>query len=286
MLAQGHRLKMGSGLVGAVAEQGEARIASDVRTDAAPLENSHLAGTRSEIALPLRARDQIVGVLDLQSKELAAFGAEDIAMLQILADQVAIAINNAQLFHQVEVSFEAEMQARGEVRHSAWEALLQARSDLGFVGNQRGISPAGDLWRPEMETALQTAQTAFGDDGRATLAMPVRVGGHVIGVLEGRKPQDAGGWTPDEMAMLESLTEQLSAAVDRARLYEDTQRRTAEERLMGEITARMRETLDVDTVLQTAIQEMGTALGLSRIEVWMGETQVSEAEGGEHVAED
>jgi GAF domain-containing protein len=63
------------------------------------------------------------------------------------------------------------------------------------------------------------------------------------------------------------LTDELSQALESARLYEDTQRRAARERLTGEITAHMRETLDMDTVLRTAVRELGETLNLHDVTV-------------------
>jgi GAF domain-containing protein len=116
--------------------------------------------------------------------------------------------------------------------------------------------------------------------------LPIEYLGQKLGTIVAHKPADAGEWTSQERDLMKTLAERLSLALDSARLYQDTQRRAAEEQLLGEVTTRMRETLDVDTVLQTAIQEMGAVLGLSRVEVRMGEAEVSGVEGGKHVAED
>jgi len=102
-----------------------------------------------------------------------------------------------------------------------------------------------------------------------TALVPIKVRDEVIGVIDAHKPQGTGRWTVDEIDMLETLTDQLGAALDGARLYQETQRRASRERLIGEVTARVRETLDVDAVLQTAIREVGEALGLAEVEVRM-----------------
>ncbi|MGD9048060.1 MAG: hypothetical protein PVF77_08415, partial [Anaerolineae bacterium] len=75
--------------------------------------------------------------------------------------------------------------------------------------------------------------------------------------------------------------DQLGVALDSARLYEDTQRRAAEDRLVGEITARIRETLDVDTVLQTAVREMSKTLDIPRVEVRLGRSAAPLGNGQE-----
>ncbi len=106
-----------------------------------------------------------------------------------------------------------------------------------------------------------------------TALVPIKVRDEVIGVIDAHKPQGAGRWTADEIDVLETLTDQLGVALDSARLYQETQRRASRERLIGEVTARVRETLDVDAVLQTAIREVGEALGLAEVEVRMGSGQ-------------
>jgi len=89
-------------------------------------------------------------------------------------------------------------------------------------------------------------------------------------VIDAHKPQGTGRWTADEIGVLQTLTDQLGVALDGARLYQETQRRVVQERMTAEVTARMRQTLDVDTVLRTAVQAMGAALGLGKVEVRMG----------------
>lgn len=105
-----------------------------------------------------------------------------------------------------------------------------------------------------------------------SVAVPVKVRDQVIGVLDAHKPAGSGEWTEEETGLLEELADQLGLALDSARLYQETQRRVVQERLTAEVAARMRQTLDVDTVLRTAVREMGAALGLGKVEVRMGVT--------------
>ncbi len=271
MLARGHRLKVGEvGIVGHVTRHGEPRIALDVGEDAVFFDNPDLPDTRSEMALPLQARGEIIGALDVQSREPGAFSQEDVAVLQTLADQVAVAISNARLFQQVQESLEAERRAYGELSREAWQELLRAQPDLGYVRDVHGLAPVHGGWQPEAEMALRTGETVVGQDGAANLVVPIKVHGRVIGVVDAHKSTGSEGWTAEQVALLRTFSEQLATALDSARLYQDTQLRAAEDRLVSEITARMRETLDVDTVLRTAVQEMGKALGIPRVEIRLG----------------
>ncbi len=265
MLERGHRIKVGEGMVGWSVAHAEARVASEVAEDAVRLATAELPDTRSEAALPLRSRGQVIGALTVQSTQPGIFDQDTIVALQIMADQVAVALDNARLFTEAHEALEAEHRAYGELSREAWGALLKVQPNLGFLKSKRLLSPAGDLWRPEMETVLQTGQTTLGEDDATSLTAPIKARGQVIGVIGARKPGDAGAWTQDEIALLETLAEQLSVALESARLYQDTQRRAVRERLTGEIATRIRETFDVETVLKTAAQEVRQALGLPEV---------------------
>jgi GAF domain-containing protein len=277
MLARTHRLRLGMGIVGYAVAHGEPRIALDVGQDAIFFDNPDLPDTRSEMALPLRARGEVIGALDVQSTEPEAFGDEDVAILQTLADQVAVAISNAQLFEQAQESLTAERRAYGELSREAWRELLRAESGLGYLSQRQDTVPAGDLWRAEMKAAIDQGASALGDKDSRTVAIPIKVGNQVIGVVDGRKPDGSGEWTAEEIGLLEALTEQLNVALEGARLYQDSQRRATQEQLIGEVTARMRETLDMDTVLQTAVREIGEALGIAEVEVRLAQPEQVQA---------
>jgi GAF domain-containing protein len=251
MLRQGYRLPVGGeATIAQVASSGVPRIAVDVTNHGA----AYLQDTQSEIALPLRVRGETIGVLDVQSTEVAAFSDDDITVLQILADQVAIALSNARLFKQVQDSIEAMRKAYGEMGLEAWRALLRSQGGVAVRYDPHGI--------------LAQSNPAVREDRNGAAALPVRArGGHVIGTVEALKPE--GAWTPDELAVLASLVDQLGIALDSAQLYQESQQRAERERLVAGISARMRETLSINAVLQTAIREMGDVLGLAEVEVRM-----------------
>jgi GAF domain-containing protein len=212
------------------------------------------------MALPLRARggaghSNIIGALDVQSTLPEAFSKEDVATLQTLADQVAMAISNAQLFQQVQESLEVERKAYGELSRTAWLNLLSARPDLSYRYEQRQVIPAGDI----------VAETKHTDVGLPELMLPVKYRDQTIGTIVAHKVTSASGWTSEEITLMETLADQLSTALDSARLYQDTQRRAVQEQLVGEITTHMRESLDMETVLKTAVNEMRQALGLEGV---------------------
>lgn len=101
MIAAGHRLRVdGNSMIGAATGRRKARIALDVGEEPFHFKNPHLPDTRSEMALPLIAGDEVIGALTVQSAKETAFASDDAATLQAMADQLATAIRNAQLHFQ------------------------------------------------------------------------------------------------------------------------------------------------------------------------------------------
>ncbi|TAK12477.1 MAG: GAF domain-containing protein [Anaerolineae bacterium] len=259
MIARGHRLKIGEeGLVGYVVARGEARIALDVGEDTAHFAAAELPETRSEMALPLYSGGRLFGALDIQSREAAAFTNEDIIVLRVLADQVSMAVNNALLFEQLQTSVDAERRAYGDVSRRAWRELLRPGQDIGFRFADNRVTAARGAWSPLMLEAASRGQSLQGsEEGRPVIAVPVEVSGQPIGVLHLRKNAGDRPWADEEVDLIHRLAEQLSQAVNSARLYQETQRRAAQEQVTSEIASNLRQTLDIDAVLRTAVQELG-----------------------------
>lgn len=94
----GHASRLGQGIIGHVAESGQALLVNDVTANPLYVPLGALSETRGELAAPLKFGDSVMGVLDVQSDQKGAFGEGDLFVLQTLADQVAIALREAQLY--------------------------------------------------------------------------------------------------------------------------------------------------------------------------------------------
>lgn len=132
MLAAGHKLEVGShSMIGWATGQRQARIALDVDADAEHFKNPHLTLTRSEMALPLVVGEKVLGAVTVQSTEERAFSDDDILTLQTMADQLAVAINNAHLLQELQ---RANAQL---LRAKTYEALTAATSQaIHWIGNK------------------------------------------------------------------------------------------------------------------------------------------------------
>lgn len=267
MLARGHRLKVGEqGIVGFVTGTGKARIALDVGEDAAHFDTPELPETRSEMGLPLLSGGRLLGALDVQSKQANAFSQEDVEALRVLADQVAMAINNAELFGQLQQSLIAERKAYGEISRETWKNMVGKRSGWGFRFGGKSIVPTRGAWNPEMLDASITKKTVVGKlDNNSTLSIPIMISNQVVGVLQVRKDNPDDIWSSEDQDLLEALVVQLGLTLDSARLYQETQQLASQEQLASEITTNIRQSLDIDMVLQTAVREFGEVLGAREV---------------------
>ncbi len=265
MLERRHSLRIGeTGIVGYVTQTGAPRIALDVGQDAVFFDNPDLPETRSEMALPLIASGQILGALDVQSTEEQAFDEEDIATLQIVADQVAIAIRNARLLAESEEALKAVRTAYGDISRDAWTKIIKTQARVSYVSSSGTIQANTNAPGPDVLRAVESGDVITSSDG-LTIGVPIKIRGRVIGALRLKKQDTSSLWTHEETALAISLSEQLSGALEGARLYKESQQRAARESLVSDISARISALPHVDTIVRETVQELGQAIGNAHI---------------------
>lgn len=274
MLARGHKLEVGpSGIVGYVAQNGTPRIALDVGEDAIFFNNPDLPETRSEMALPLLFRGQVIGVLDVQSTEANAFNEDSINTLAILADQVTIAIENARLFSSTERALQEVQTLYTQYLRQEWQSVSQRKQARGYLQSLAGGREIHDpvVDRP-LEQVLNSGKilvnnTGTRDEEMPTIAIPISLRGQVIGVLRARANNKNRTWNADEIRIAQAVSDRVALALENARLFEESQRRASKERIIGEISAKINAAANVDVILQTAVEELGRTLQGSRVAI-------------------
>lgn len=272
MLNRSHRLELGTGIVGNVAQSGIPRVALDVGADAVFFDNPDLPATRSEMAIPLNARGVTIGVLDVQSTKPGEFTENVINTLSILGDQIAIAIENARLFARTQQALTELQTVYSQYLRKEWQSFQSKSTHTGYHHSGKSGKPLdAPIESDEIQKAIQRGEIILGKQNGAqsepSMAVPIKLRGETIGVLNIKSAVKDRKWSRDEINMIESISERLALALENARLFEETSRRAERERLVSEITGKIRSVNDPQAMIQTALEELRNVLGASRVQI-------------------
>lgn len=252
MIERGHTIPVGrQGIVGYVAAQKKPRIALDVGTDAVFFNNPDLPMTRSELALPLLIRNHVLGILDIQSDQPYAFNTEDIDVLQTLANQVAIAIENAQLLEESRAALTQLEVLTGVRTRESWVQKLHGKKQV-FTYTPLGLR-AEKLSKPNEKA----------------LAVPLILRGQKIGTISIARKGDAE-MNKSDQELIAEVASQAGLAIDNIRLLEDATQRAKQEQIVGKLATRFSESLDIDVLLRTATRELAQLPDVSEVSVFLG----------------
>ena len=309
MKEHGHKLAVGSkSIVGQATARGEAVIVHDVTDDPTHFPNPLLPNTRAELALPLKIGSRILGAIDVQSTQTGVFTLENISILGILADQLAVAVDNAELFastqdmlgkhrllHQITVA--------ASTSNGLTEAMERAVNGLVIaqVADRAGILLAS---RGELETVaitgydiagLPSTRIPFGkgiigaaakerrpilvqdtlndpryygvdDSTRSELALPIIFGDEVMGVLN-MESDTVAAFDDNDQEIMIALVNNIGAIIANWRLVSQIRRQVERQQFLFNAAAKIRRSVDIETILQTSVTEIGRAMGASRAKI-------------------
>ena len=321
----GHKLGVGSkSIVGFVAGKGEKLIVNDTSRDATYQPHPLLPETRAEASLPLKVGDRIVGVLDVQSKQTYAFSEDNLRTLQILADQLAIAVVNTELFAETQehlaqhrllhhiTTTAASGTTLDEALQSAVNGLqvtlggdrvailladrekkwLEVRAAVGYAGGVfdlripmgSGITGWAAAHRRTLRinNVLQDTRYIEGSPNtRSEMAIPLVYRSELLGVLNVESEQLAAYAENDE-ELLGTLGGSLAAIIANARLLEQIRAQAERERILFEISDKIRRTTDMETILTTTVSELTRAVGANRARIRIGIPSSTGQKGSEN----
>ena len=178
------------------------------------------------MALPLLSGGQVIGVLDVQSQEKNAFAEEDISVLSTLADQIAVAIENARLHDESQQALAESRSTFERYIQQQWSSFAQQVRHTGFVYDGKQVTPLDKkLKREQIPSGTQIGNQAIATS--STVTLPIRLRGQTIGYLDVRSKRGDREWTRGEIILLEAAAERAGLALENARLVESAQRRAS-----------------------------------------------------------
>jgi GAF domain-containing protein len=217
--------------------------------------------TRSRLVLPLLARGTMIGMMDLHSVQEQAFEPEDVEILHSLADLVAVSIENVRLLNDTRALVTQLETLTSYQSHEAWQKYA-ARRAAAYQYTPAGIRPLYDKSERRDGTGLQ---------------VPLILRGQSIGTITLRRKDNSVSWTERERDLVEKLASQVALALDNSRLVEEAQKSAQRDQLIAMVSGRVRETLDVDSVVRTAAMELRRIFDLREAEVSVGSLTATNA---------
>jgi len=274
MLERKHRIRIREeGIVGFVISRGEPRIAFDVAEDSVHLLNPALPNTRSEMAVPLRVGDRILGALDIQSDQINAFSEEDVDVIQSISDQLATAIDKIIQIQLLKQKVSDLEEGYRSYTRGLWQAHLKgSKKQLSYVYKEDTLGT--DFQKSETaedallrgEPIITTPESSENtEDVESEVAIPITLRNQTLGVMN---IKTRGKTVPADMVdLLNNASNRLALALENARLLEQIQERAEREHLVSEISAKVRASTDIDTILRTAVSELGKTLAIDEVRI-------------------
>jgi GAF domain-containing protein/DNA-binding response OmpR family regulator len=239
LLAQGHKLAIRSdSIIGAVTSKGLPIIVNDTTaTTSLHGFNPFLPDTRAEMALPLSIGEEIIGALDIQSTEPNVFHDEDLSTFQLITDQLAVAIYNAQLRNQTDQRIEQINRLNRQLTRQAWtETEASLGLDVSYTYNLMDID--------------KTEQPTPSDEA---IGAPITIRGEVIGTLNA-SPPDGLAFSDGDQSILRGVAERVALAIENARLFQETQVILSETEILYELSGKLSESVSYDDITHAIIQ--------------------------------
>jgi GAF domain-containing protein len=219
----------------------------------------------------LKVESNVIGVLDIQSDQPQAFHEDDIAIMQVLSDQIATAIERTRLLQEVERNLRELENAYGEYTRDNWKTVLDDTSagHLGYRFDNVRLERIDEL--PTLASDALTGGRIVTSNGRYSgtekergVAIPIKLRGQTIGVVSLKLKE---GYDPNTISIVESAAERLAAAMESARLYEEARLRADREQSITRVASAIGAAAGYEQILQTTIREIGSILGDTEVAI-------------------
>ncbi|MCB0165858.1 MAG: GAF domain-containing protein [Anaerolineae bacterium] len=281
MLAKGHHIKLNApaSLVARAARNREVVSVDNVREASDWLFNPLLPDTYSEMAVPIILDEQVVGVLDVQENKLAGLDDTDATLLQSLVNQIAVAIRNARLFQEVETALSEAQISQERYIDQTWQKQKVATMG-GYYHYSRPNVPTpkptvveqvNQLASTHARPIIASVDSSHNNETQSqVIAAPILFQSQNIGVFQLHPTTARQTWTDDDIAVVEAVLDQFAQVAESIRLFDETRERAGRERLIGQISDKLRRAPDIETLMKVGIEELSRALGSKRAFIQLG----------------
>lgn len=240
LLEQRHKIPVGSeSVIGTVTKRSKPVVINDTARPTEGLThrfNPLLPDTRAEMAVPLNIGDRVIGALDIQSVQVDAFQDEDVRIFQMLADQIAVAIQNVRLLLESEGRVEQIDALNRQLTRTAWQETSD-RAQLSGV------------YRYDLMTVERVESH---EDEPGAVSVPINIRGEVIGTLAAAAP-DGLNFTEGDQSIMRAVADRVAIAIENARLFEQSQSTLAETTTLYQLSRYLNEANSLEDIIQAII---------------------------------
>ncbi len=278
MLELNHSMPLGVGLIGTAAASGKTTYRANVQGDADWQSNPLLDKTKSEIAVPIKLKDQVLGVLDVQSEWVDGFSENDRLLLEGLCGQIAVAIDNTRLQEEMDSRVDELTTLQRYMSREGWESYRASKNLEELAGYQfdhQGVASLVDALDLEPETEEDEKDSKTAVNGQIKEIPLVVIGGEVIGKI-GVAEEEDDPLTDEDIEFIQSVSTQVAEALEAARLFEQTQDSLSEqERLstqletVAQVSTAASTVLEVDVLLQAVVDLTKASFGLYHTHIYL-----------------
>ncbi|MFN8453500.1 MAG: GAF domain-containing protein [Anaerolineae bacterium] len=273
--AQEYKIPCSQGLAGRAAQTKQVALASDVTQEAAWLPHPFSPEAKAEVAAPIIFGGQVLGVLDVQHNVSGGLQLQDAELIQAIANQVAVALRNTHLFAEAEAALAEARIAQERYIERAWEKGKAGKSDLKHRYTNMNAPALSEaiLTRTKAHALGQKRPVMVSLDGSETapksIVAPVIVGGKTVGALQLHNTESANmqPWHEEDLALVEAVLDQVAQTAENLRLFDETRQRAEYERTVGEITQKIRQAPNLESLAKMAAETLVEVLGTSGGEI-------------------
>jgi GAF domain-containing protein len=246
MVANKHQLEVGgNSMIGWTTASRMARIALDVGAEAVRFNNPYLPETRSELAIPILSKGNILGALTIQSNRPNAFDEDDVRVFQGIADSLAAAVDNTRLFSQIQRDLEEIRSLNQHYLQQAWSETAELYGSLAYTYD----NPRTDRSRENGQLVEIPLILRDQEIGRIVL----EVGSEGISIVDKN--------------LVEAIASQTAIALESARLLEESQHKAFKEEKINQISASFSSSVNIDEILRVVVKELGTLPSVSEVAI-------------------
>lgn len=214
--------------------------------------DDNFPSTRSRAIFPMTLRGVLIGLIDIHSNKTSIFNQDDLDSLSSLVRTLGISIENIRLLKDTNALVEQLSSTSTQQITDTWRKISERRYQA-YQYTPTGVRP---FERNESKSGSESG-----------LSVPLRLRGETIGTITLQRGSDSPEWSERERALVEKISTQVALALDNSRLIEDVQRSAQRDQLLTAVSSRIRETLDLELILQKSVQEFVRAMNLKEAEV-------------------